>query len=137
MFTSIMVPVDLAHTDEMTKALEIAADLAKRYHAKTHIVGVTHSAPSGVARSPEDFSDKLLAFAHAQSQDLGVMFEARTEMCNDIAVELDAALERAAEAIGADLIVMASHVPGFTEHIFASNAGYLAAHSSLSVLVVR
>ena len=36
-----------------------------------------------------------------------------------------------------DLIVMASHVPGVAEYVFASNAGYLASHADLSVLVVR
>ena len=42
-----------------------------------------------------------------------------------------------AEAVHADLVVTASHNPGFAEHLFASNSGYLAAHAPVSVLVVR
>jgi nitrite reductase (NADH) large subunit len=39
--------------------------------------------------------------------------------------------------ISADLVVMASHVPGLAEHLFASNAGSFASYSDASVLVVR
>jgi nucleotide-binding universal stress UspA family protein len=28
-------------------------------------------------------------------------------------------------------------VPGFAEHLFSSNAGYLASHADISVFVVR
>ena len=68
---------------------------------------------------------------------LGVGFEAHTETSHDPTIDLDDVLEKASEKLGADLIVMASHVPGFAERIFASNAGYLASHSHASVFVVR
>jgi len=32
---------------------------------------------------------------------------------------------------------MASHEPGFFEHIFSSHGGYIAQHAKVSVLVVR
>ena len=35
------------------------------------------------------------------------------------------------------LIIMASHVPGFRDYVFASNSGYLASHTDLSIFVVR
>ena len=137
MFKRIMIPVDLGHIDRMDKALAVAADLAKQYGADAHIVGVTQSAPTEVARNPEAFAEKLSDFAAKRSEALGVTFASRSEVSHDIAVDLDDVLSRAAEAIDADLIVMASHVPGFAEHILASNAGYLASHSSVSVFVVR
>lgn len=31
---------------------------------------------------------------------------------------------------------MATHVPGFKEYVFASNAGFLAAHTDVSVFIV-
>jgi len=43
----------------------------------------------------------------------------------------------AAKEAGCDLVVMASHVPGFREHILSSNAGYVASHAPISVFVVR
>lgn len=137
MFSSIMIPVDLKHTDRMDKALAVAADLAKQHGAQAHIVGVTQSSPTEIARTPEEFAEKLVSFATKQSTLLGVNFASRSEISHDITIDLDDALARAAEAIDADLIVMASHVPGLAEHVFASNAGYLASHSSMSVFVVR
>lgn len=137
MFTRIMIPVDLGHTEKVAKALGVAADLAKRYDAQATMVGVTPSSPTEIAPSPEAFGEKLTAFASEQSAALGVSFAARTEISHDITVDLDDTLARAAQAIDADLVVMASHVPGFGAHIFASNAGYFASHATISVFVVR
>ena len=137
MYSNIMIPVDLRHADQMDKALSVAVDIAKLYGAKAHIVGVTPPSPTEVARTPADYAEKLAAFAAERSKALGVAFTPHSEIGHDVAVDLDDVLERAAEAIGIDLIVMASHVPGFAEHFFASNAGYLASHASMSVLVVR
>lgn len=132
-----MVPVDLRHTDRLEKALAVAANLAKQYGAEAHIVGVTLSAPTEIAHSPEEFAEKLTAFTADQSAVLGVTFRPHAEVSHDTTIDLDDVLSRSADAIGADLIVMASHVPGLADHIFASNAGYLASHSSMSVFVVR
>lgn len=137
MYKTIMVPVDLAHADQLDKALATAADLAKHYGAKLYAVGVTASAPSSVAHNPKEYTEKLQKFAEEQSALHGVDIEAKSMLSNDPAVDVDFALQAASADLGADLIVMASHVPGFTDYIFASRAGYLAAHSELSVFVVR
>ena len=50
---------------------------------------------------------------------------------------VDGDLMRAAEEIGADLIVVGTHAPRITDYIFSSHAGYLAKHASVSVFVVR
>ena len=137
MFKTLMIPVDLAHTDHLARALAVAADLAGHYGAEVHLVGVTLTAPTAVAKSPEDYARKLDAFASQKSAELGVEIAAHSEISHDPSIDLDDVLEKTAEKIGADLIVMASHVPGFAERIFASNAGYLASHAKMSVLVVR
>lgn len=137
MFKKIMIPVDLKHAARLRKALRVAADLAHSYGAEAHLVGVTMSSPTDVAPSPAVFSEKLEAFAADRSTELGVPFLAHTEVSHDIAADLDEILKRTVEDIGADLVVMASHAPGLAEHVFASNAGYLASHADISVFVVR
>ncbi|MCR9085704.1 MAG: universal stress protein [Rhodobacteraceae bacterium] len=137
MFSRIMIPIDLGHIDQMDKAIAVTAELAKLHGAEVHVVGVTQSQPSEIARNPAAFGEKLAALASELSEKQGVTFTPHTEMSHDIRLDLDDVLARAATAIGADLIVMASHVPGFADHIFASNAGYIASHSSMSVFVVR
>ena len=43
----------------------------------------------------------------------------------------------AAKAIKADLIVMASHKPDWSDHFLAPNAAQVLHHAPISVLVVR
>lgn len=137
MYSTIMIPVDLEHADRLEKAITTAADLAKHYKARLHAVGVTGSAPGAVAHNPQEYAEKLQQFAADQSSAHGVEFVAKAMTSADPAVDLDDTLKRAASELSADLVIMASHVPGFIDYIFASRAGYLASHSDLSVFVVR
>jgi nucleotide-binding universal stress UspA family protein len=137
MYKKIMVPVDLSHREKLAKAVATAADLAKVYKASVQMVGVTATSPGSVARNPAEFADKLAMFAAAESAKYGVEFGSHAITSPDPAIDLDDRLGREAQEIGADLIVMGSHVPGFAEHLFASNAGYLASHADISVFVVR
>jgi len=137
MYSTIMIPIDLEHTDQMEKALTVGTDLVKTYNAKVHLVGITQSSPTEIASTPEEFAEKLSTYADTCTDKYGVPFISHTETSHDIAIDLDHVLSHVAEAIHADLIVMASHVPGLSDYIFSSNAGYLASHSKLSVFVVR
>jgi nucleotide-binding universal stress UspA family protein len=137
MYKKIMVPVDLRHVECLGKALATAADLSRHYKAAVQLVGVTGSAPSSVAHNPEEFAARLNDFAAAEGARYGIEFGVHAITTPDPTIDLDDTLGREAQAIGADLIVMASHVPGFAEHIFSSNAGYLASHAEISVFVVR
>jgi nucleotide-binding universal stress UspA family protein len=137
MYTKIVVPIDLTHAETLEKALAVSADLARHYHAELHYVGVTASTPGAIAHNPEEFAAKLQAFAAEQGAARGVDITADAVTSPDPVRDLDDTLRRTVDELGADLVVMASHVPGFAEHIFASNAGYLANHASVSVLVVR
>ncbi|WP_026381542.1 universal stress protein [Afifella pfennigii] len=137
MFKTIMVPTDLGHKDKLDKAMQLAGDLSKHYGAKVILVGVSAAAPSSVAHNPAEYAEKLEAYAAEQSGKLGGSFTAKAVTSHDPARDLDAVLEEQVHETGADLVIMASHVPGFATHVFASNAGYLASHSEVSVFVVR
>ncbi len=137
MYTTIAVPVDLAHTDKLDKALNTAAELAKLYQASIYLLAVTSSAPGEVAHNPQEFHQKLSQFADAQSAELGVEFKTRDAVTPDPAVDLAKVLDDQIHQLGADLIVMASHVPGFGDYVFASNSSYLGSHTDLSIFVVR
>ena len=137
MYARIMVPVDLAHADRLEKALGTAADLARHYGAGLTLVGATGTEPGPVARSPEAFAEKLDRFAAEAGERLGIGIEASTLHLHDVSIDLDNALIHKAADIGADLIVMASHVPGAAAYLFGSNAGHVAQHAPVSVMVVR
>ncbi len=137
MYKSILVPVDLEHVDRLGKALGTAADLSKQYRIPVVYVGVTAATPGLVAHSPQEYAGKLEAFGKAQAASQGIETSTRTMVSHDPAVDLDRTLMQAIAETGADLVVMASHVPGLPEHVFATNAGYLANHAGVSVFVIR
>lgn len=137
MYQKILVPVDLAHSERLDKAIGTASDLAKHYRTGLCFVGVTTTAPNEVARTPEEYSGKLQRFADEQGKVLGVAAESLALTSHDPAVDLSEKLLEAVEQSGADLVVMASHLPGLPEHLFASHGGHVAAHARVSVLLVR
>lgn len=138
MYSKMMVPVDLAHEEPLEKALATAADLAKHYGIPVVYTGVSAATPGSVAHTPEEFRAKLEQFARDQAQSRGLKdTSAVAYTSHDPTIDLDQNLLRAIEETGADLVVMASHIPGFPEYLFASNAGYVAMHAKVSVFVVR
>ncbi|MDA7085644.1 universal stress protein [Pseudomonas sp. SA3-5] len=138
MYKQMMIPVDLAYIDRLEKALRTGADLAKLYDIPVCYISVSANTPTEVAHNPTEFKEKLQQFAVAQAERYGLEKVSSTAyFSHDPAVDLDQTLLKAAKDCGADLVVMASHVPGLAEHLFASNAGYFASYSAASVLVVR
>lgn len=137
MYEKIMVPVDLAHVDQLEKAIVVSTDLAKNYSIPVCFVGVTAETPTEVAHTPQEYAEKLEEFGANHAKAHGIAVDTAAYSSHDPAVELDKTLIEAATDKGADLIVMASHIPGLPEHIFASHAGAVASHAEISVFVVR
>ena len=137
MFDTIMVPVDLRHAPSLGKALTIAADLAKAHDATVTYVGVTSPEPEELGHNPGEYAQKLEEFAAAQAQTHGLKTKTHTIIAHDPAIDLDRKLSEAAEEIGADLIVMATHIPNVADYIWSSHGGHLASHAKASVFLVR
>ncbi|MGX9353041.1 universal stress protein [Shimia sp. W99] len=137
MFEHIMVPVDLAHVGRLDRALKCAADIAKLYGARVTYVAVTANTPGSVAHTPEEFAAKLDAFAKEEGAARGISTGAHAVTSHDPAIDLDPTLLKAVSDTGADLVVMASHIPNLTDYVWPSNGGTIAGHAKVSVLVVR
>lgn len=137
MYTKLMVPVDLTHVDRIEKALTTAADLAKHYGVPVCYVGVTTETPSEVAHTPDEYAAKLEAFGRDQAVKHDIRVETLALASHDPAIDLARTLVGAIHQCEADLVVMASHVPGLPDHIFSSNAGSVAYHADTSVFVIR
>lgn len=139
MYSKILVPVDLAHIDKLAKALGTSIDIAKHYNAGLHYVTVTNRTPSSAAHSPRELEDALRRFAEEQGKDHGIDTSYSLIESPDTVIELEKRLVKAAEETGADLIVMASHMPGIGDklHFIRSNAANLVRDTNISVFVVR
>lgn len=139
MYKSILVPTDLEHSDKLHKSLETAIHLAQKYGASLCYVAVTPNTPTSVATTPEEFEQQLKRFADEQGETHGIKTSAKAIVSHDPAVDLGDKLLEAIKESGADLVVMASHVPGLADklHILHSNAGKIASRAEVSVFVVR
>ncbi|MGB8635375.1 MAG: universal stress protein [Rhodanobacteraceae bacterium] len=139
MFRKILVPVDLAHTEQISKALNVAIDLAKNYGATLCYVTVTTTTPSVAAHTPEELTRKLDNFAQEQGEAHGIETDSKVLLTSDTSVELDDRLLEAIKDTGADLVVMASHPPGIADklHILRSNGANIVKHAKVSVFLVR
>ena len=137
MYSKIMVPVDLTHADQLQKALSTAADLAKFYNIPVCYVGVTAATPGSIAHNPDEYAGKLEAFAQDAAKKGGHEATALARVSHDPAADLNPTLLKAVEETGADLVVMASHIPNIADHLWPSHGGQIASHSNASVFVVR
>ena len=137
MFKKILVPVDLSHKDALARAIIVAGSLAKASQAEIVFAGIYGSVPSSGAHFPDEFKAKLGEFAAEQAQNLGVSITALPVFSQDTTAELCSLILSTIDETGSDAVVMASHVPGWIEHVFHSNAGYFASHAKVSVFMVR
>lgn len=135
MFQKIVVPVDLTHADRLGRALTVAADLAKTHGAEIVYLGVTGTQPSAVATSPEDYATKLDAFAAAQAE--GVTTLAKAITSHDPSIDTDKLLIDAVKSLGADLVVMQTHLPNVGDYLWAGHGASVAAHTGASIFLVR
>lgn len=137
MYKKIMVPVDLAHVQAIQPALTAAADLARHYQSEVCYVGVTATTPGTVARTPEEYQQKLEAFAQEQAKVHGQAVSARAITSPDPVADLDDVLIQAIDDTGADLVVMATHLPRHLDAVMPAHGGKIASHTEASVFLVR
>ncbi len=137
MYRKIMVPVDLAHLDVIEPALEKVADLARHYDAEVCYVGVTANTPGSVARTPQEYTQKLEVFAKERGEAHGQPVSTKTITSPDPIADLDDVVIKAIDEVGADLVVMPTHPPKHLDVIMPSHGGKIATHTKVSVFLVR
>jgi nucleotide-binding universal stress UspA family protein len=137
MYRKVIFPVDLTHIGQLTRALQTAIDLALHYKAEICFVGVTGTAPSAIARTPQEFERKLEDFATEQGHAYGLPCSATTCISHDPTIDTDKTLLKAISDLGGDLVVMQTHVPHVLDYIWAGHGDTIATHATVSVFLVR
>lgn len=137
MFKHILVPVDLSEKDKLKRAIEVATDQAKHFEAKLTLVSVVGGLQARVSNSPAKYAGLLAEFAESVSATYGVNVDSNIYEVPDPSVQLDGKLLKIIEETGIDLIIMASHQPGWAEYLINSHGGRVASHAPISVFVVR
>jgi nucleotide-binding universal stress UspA family protein len=137
MFRLVMAPVDLAHADRLERALRVTGDIARHYGAPVCYVAVGSALPGRLGHTPAEFATRLAEFGRSQAEAHGIEVRTHPVISHDPVSDVDDALIRTAREIGADLVVMASHIPDVTDRFWPSNAGKILSHTGVSVFVVR
>lgn len=137
LFNKILIPIDLNHAEKLEKAVSAGVYLARQDSLPVVFAAVASAAPGSVAHTPQEFRQKLDAFAAAQGVKYGINASGHAVFVHDPAIDLDTGLLTAVRETGADLVVMATHVPNLADHLWPSNGGRLASHADVSVFLVR
>ncbi len=137
MYKHIMVPVDLGEKDRLQKAVQVAADLTQHYKARMALVSVSGGLQGKVSHSHAEYGRRLALYAGEIAAAHTIQVDSVNYGVPDPSVEVDQKLIEAIGDLGADLVVMASHQPGWVEYFVNSHGGKLASHAKISVFVVR
>jgi nucleotide-binding universal stress UspA family protein len=140
-YSSILFPIDLEHESSWKKALPVVKTLAKSFGAPVHVMTAVAEVREHIQAEffPPDFENQIVgrarerigAFVQSNMGDVGKV---------DAYVEVGRpykAIIAAADRIGCDLIVMASHRPEMIDLLIGPNADSVVRHAKQSVLVVR
>jgi nucleotide-binding universal stress UspA family protein len=125
--TRILLPIDFSSSSQA--ALEMAADLAKHFHAELHLVNVIPMFPTTTLpdvipegefiQKARTFTEQHLAKCHAALANRAVKSTSSIEVGNDIAGSIIEVVER--EQI--DMVVISTHgISGWHPLVFGSIA---------------
>lgn len=141
MYKEILLAIDVNDTDSQRKAVQTAIELARAFGARVHVHTVLPDFGMPIVASyfPADFEAKALENARQTLHD----FVTKT-FPEDLEVRqvvgqggIYKEILKCAELVGADLIVMASHRPGYEDYLIGPNASRVVRHAKCSVMVVR
>jgi len=130
-FKTVLVPIDLDLDISWRKALPTAAELVRQFEGTLHVMTVVPEIDPNLRVTDKTFKSR---FADIVARNVPEDIPANTVMKHG---SVHRQIRRVAEAIGADLIVMASHNPRMADYLLGSNAAQVVTHSRSSVLVVR
>jgi len=139
MSKTVILPIDVSQTDAAVAALDFARDTMNLADAKVVVLSVMPHIPAYVSSElPEE------VFANARTEmetELGKFAaENGLEGRSEIAIRRGAAgreIVECANETGADMILISSHDPEFSDIIFGSVAAFVVRHAHCSVVVVR
>ncbi len=140
MFKKILVPIDISQSDSGKPGLKAAAELAGKTGAHLILLNVTGDVQNLVANLlPANYQETMQASAREELEELASAhglaagkYEVQTSH-GQIYHEILAV----AKSSGADLIVVTSHKPEFSDYLLGSTAAKIVRHAQSSVLVVR
>lgn len=130
---NILVPVDMRHRDACEKAIETAIYFARQSGGEVSILTTANPLGTHLTDGPAQHEPAFKAFVAAQAEDhdfpIKAIFRAH-ESPNHV-------IRETVEKGAFDFVVMATHHPKLSDHLFGSHASQTALHADCSVLILR
>jgi nucleotide-binding universal stress UspA family protein len=136
MYKKIIVAVDIAQVEKAERVLTKAADLRGR-DGTIVLVNVVEELPAYVV---SDLSVDMTVQARKDAEDQLLALRDKTGVAADIEIRQGAPAREilaAADRLQADLIIVASHVPDFSNYVIGATADRVVRHAKCSVLIDR
>ncbi len=141
MIRKILVALDA--TPIAPRVLSAASEIADRFDAELHLVRALDVPPEFPAAAADaDPHDALPAFLTARARESMAALTAGNARAalhplTIVAGDPWHVIQAAGDRLGVDLIVIGSHVFGWTDRLLGSVAGHLANQGHINVLIVR
>ena len=140
MFKTILVALDLEHSDHNRKILGVAKEIADASGADVHLLTVVAAAPAIISQYLHENYEQMASgeakkeLAALESQ-LGLKAGKVSSSIRFGTVYDEVIAE--AQHVQADLIITGSHKPNVADYLIGSNAARVVRHATCSVLVIR
>jgi nucleotide-binding universal stress UspA family protein len=136
MYRKIIVPVDMGQLEKGEKILKKAMALLDE-GGSIVLLNVTESLPGYLTiEVPADFIDRNVADATERLKALNTAIGANAEILVKVGSPASEIISVAA-ALDADLVIVASHRPNFSNYLLGATADRVVRHAKCSVLVDR
>lgn len=140
MYKKILAAIDIEDTQQPVMALNAAAELAKLYKSRIHLLHVIPTAPSYLAAElPGSVMEKAQETTYAMMKAYAANKRFKGIKTDYSVTNGDVYREilKTAEDVEADLIIICAHRKGFADFLLGSNAARIVNHAKCSVFVVR
>lgn len=141
MYKDILLPVDLSSEASWEKALPTAVEYCQAFGSKLHLLTVVPDYGMSIVGQyfPKDYEQQVLEGAQEKLHAF-----AKDHVPDSVQVQhiighgtVYREIQRVADEIDVDLIIMASHRPELSDYLIGPNASRVVRHVQRSVLVVR
>ena len=141
MYKSILIPIDLSEESSWRKAVPAAVTLAKTFGTDIHVVSVVPDFGKSIVGGyfPEGYEAETLKKAQEMLKAFLQQNIPSEITCNGHITHgtIYEEINKTADKLGCDLIVLASHRPELKDYLLGPNAARVVRHAGQSVLVVR
>ena len=139
MYKTVLVPIDLGQNEQGKSLVDIAMKLVEPIGGNLILLNVLPDIPGYVtAQMPENLlintKDNAVKDLEEIAKNSGVGDQAKMIVREG---RIHNEILTVAEDTGADLIVMASHQPEFSDYLLGSTAARVVRHAKCSVLIAR